>query len=144
MGGDKTQHTFDYEATGFNPRPHMGGDAFVLENNAWVRVFQSTPPHGGRLFAEKCPSRRERFNPRPHMGGDKIGCHNGFSVDVSIHAPTWGATRYSEPDAFGSMFQSTPPHGGRQEERGVRLFEVWFQSTPPHGGRLCLLQHFVL
>ena len=34
-------------------------------------VFQSTPPHGGRLWTMKATSPAERFNPRPRMGGDR-------------------------------------------------------------------------
>jgi len=33
------------------------------------------------------------------------------------------------------MFQSTPPHGGRQAEGAKWLIHKLFQSTPPHGGR---------
>ena len=34
------------------------------------------------------------------------------------------------------MFQSTPPHGGRQQIKDMPDEEYQFQSTPPHGGRL--------
>ena len=33
------------------------------------------------------------FNPRPHMGGDLHIDDFILVVKVSIHAPTWGATR---------------------------------------------------
>ena len=34
------------------------------------------------------------------------------------------------------MFQSTPPHGGRQIQPKQQVMQLSFQSTPPHGGRL--------
>ena len=37
------------------------------------------------------------------------------------------------------MFQSTPPHGGRQDQYGERLSMAEFQSTPPHGGRRTII-----
>ena len=54
------------------------------------------------------------FNPRPRMGGD-------FLIPFG--------------QGFVSMFQSTPPHGGRPIYLLDRKMEVVFQSTPPHGGR---------
>ena len=58
------------------------------------------------------------FNPRPRTGGDSTP--RGF--------------------AYGIMFQSTPPHGGRLHDRWSQPLGavVAFQSTPPHGGRLSI------
>ena len=57
-------------------------------------------------------------------------------VDVSIHAPTWGATKlipsYYE---WHLMFQSTHPHGVRLTHRGKTVNVLKFQSTHPHGVR---------
>ena len=56
-------------------------------------MFQSTPPHRGRLRREQHqPRHRTCFNPRPRTGGDarRMGHWRWF---------TW--------------FQSTPPHRGR-------------------------------
>ena len=107
-------------------------------------MFQSTPPHGGRLL-------------RPF----------GSLVDrsvVSIHAPARGRPLSLSPSIHRQcLFQSTPPHGGRPvcerlnqrqycvvsihaPARGAtkisaRSDGLWsFQSTPPHGGRQCVVK----
>jgi len=50
MGGDWAAPETVYIQTSFNPRPRMGGDENEpLEAKRW-EWFQSTPPHGGRLF----------------------------------------------------------------------------------------------
>ena len=104
-----------------------------------ARLFQSTPPHGGRPTSS--------FNPRPRTGGTPTAEAEG--VSVSIHAPARGATRRTlrSGPAEWEKFQSTPPHGGRLRHRfeihaphGGRRVKIWrsvglFQSTPPHGGR---------
>ena len=78
-----------------------------------VRLFQSTPPQGGRPNQRHRP-RQGRFNPRPRRGGDEEIC---------------------QPRADGCEFQSTPPQGGRPLLRGRLQRHPAFQSTPPQGGR---------
>ena len=72
----------------FNPRPRTGGD--LPPARGARRMFQSTPPHGGRLRCVQLTPRAEqvfqstpphggragcdtscRFNPRPRTGGDR-------------------------------------------------------------------------
>ena len=65
-------------------------------------MFQSTPPHGGRLRASRSIKRIICFNPRPRMGGDTSACVVGFVEPVSIHAPAWGATL--------TLFYVDPPY----------------------------------
>jgi len=55
---------------------------------------------------------------------------------VSIHAPTWGATKGLENIIAYAEFQSTHPHGVRQEYEKLIAQEQAFQSTHPHGVRL--------
>ena len=119
----------------FNPRPRMGGDEAGLRLGAGIGVsihapawgatysiysvdvqalFQSTPPHGGRLghvsLKHTCPAvsihapawgatgyaafnaSNDGFNPRPRMGGDAGRYYFLSFFNVSIHAPAWGAT----------------------------------------------------
>ena len=38
----------------FNPRPHMGGDVMGHGEEQIQRMFQSTPPHGGRQWGVDC------------------------------------------------------------------------------------------
>ena len=54
---------------------------------------------------------------------------------VSIHAPTWGATRKTPQTPNGNLFQSTHPHGVRQSLFLSKDATCLFQSTHPHGVR---------
>ena len=77
----------------FNPRPRMGGDHQKLKPLRPLKLFQSTPPHGGRHELHIGGSYVSSFNPRPRMGGDLIEDAVGdICKSVSIHAPAWGAT----------------------------------------------------
>ena len=57
----------------------------------------------------------ESFNPRPRTGGD----HRAIV----------------ERCGQCELFQSAPPHGGRQTSPSRLRSWGWFQSAPPHGGR---------
>ena len=99
--------------SGFNPRPHAGGDS-------------RCPGTAGRLTC---------FNPRPHAGGDKWQWSKWMFKIVSIHAPTRGATlRYPTEATANIWFQSTPPRGGRPRpaRQGMRLTERF--NPRPHAG----------
>ena len=85
----------------------------------WVAdaMFQSTHPRGVRLWRSLSSSCRiPCFNPRTHVGCD---CHLRACKypghRVSIHAPTWGATKKLFLLSIELLFQSTHP-------RGVRLY----------------------
>ena len=92
MGGDYRKAKINKLAKSFNPRPRVGGDmtssfgvylglvsihapAWGATGDGWMgigcRMFQSTPPRGGR--------RTDRLLLR-------------LETSVSIHAPAWGAT----------------------------------------------------
>ena len=58
---------------------------------------------------------------------------------VSIHAPARGATDEDEKLVKTIKFQSTHPHGVRQQARVALLDLEKFQSTHPHGVRLLKL-----
>ena len=61
------------------------------------------------------------FNPRLRTGGDS---HHFTTI------------------LFQALFQSTPPHGRRQEARSMADGIAGFQSTPPHGRRrACVAYH---
>jgi len=91
------------------------GATMIANGLRIVRVFQSTPPRGGRHDAALSPAQRMfSFNPRPRAGGDvcelgqpsrgnsfnprpRVGGDTGLwgvlaEPQVSIHAPAWGAT----------------------------------------------------
>ena len=69
MGGDLFGLRFHLNLSSFNPRPRMGGDKENL-CDFYIPMFQSTPPHGGRLLSD----------------------YSFLCLCVSIHAPAWGAT----------------------------------------------------
>ena len=79
-------------------------------------MFQSTLPRGERRV-QRCAIRsRCRFNPRSHVGSDQQHICKQWQQSVSIHAPTWGATRQTAQRAQKQMFQSTLPRGERHND----------------------------
>ncbi len=74
------------------------------------------------------------FNPRPHMGGDQTTEWLKQFNAVSIHAPTWGATKQHIEKILKVKFQSTPPHGGRRHKDLDILFLSCFNPRPHMGG----------
>ena len=139
----------------FNPRPRVGGDPAGEHGCSPESQFQSTPPRGGRpvrpprarsvggfnprprVGGDLHGNARDQpggFNPRPRVGGDRESTAEGEHARSRIHAPAWGATQAQIEGS--SVFQSTPPRGGRP--CGVRCSSrrlEGFQSTPPRGGR---------
>ncbi len=144
----------------FNPRPRMGGDPLGLY---FLHHFVQVSIHAPAWGATQHPADKRRiirgFNPRPRMGGDQAYSTLTASERVSIHAPAWGATdqiprpqsnsasfnprpRMGGDSTIGcpdigsyTLFQSTPPHGGRRADGVMEKANGQFQSTPPHGGR---------
>ena len=90
------------------------GATSVIDINPQINQFQSTHPHGVRLY---CPPPFEEVQ------------------NVSIHAPTWGATLLFTLADFLPEFQSTHPHGVRHATCCKSLLSPRFQSTHPHGVR---------
>ena len=88
------------------------------------------------------PQFNPQFNPRTHMGCDNVGTFSssddGF---ISIHAPTWGATRLDKRGSSSDKFQSTHPHGVRPADSVGISALTRFQSTHPHGVRLGVDRH---
>ena len=101
--------------------------------------FQSTLPRGERLTFVPALMRSKCFNPRSHVGSDIFCKHIRESADVSIHAPTWGATRRNTLTTSSKRFQSTLPRGERLLDAVYRTVLRKFQSTLPHGERLVLI-----
>ncbi len=121
--------------------------------------FQSTPPHGGRpasvtsslrmaLVSIHAPAwgathacrgnhnGRQCFNPRPRLGGDLLSLSSLNLISLFQSTPPHGGRRLLRiTTTYSVRFQSTPPHGGRQSDDVFLEFLVLFQSTPPHGGR---------
>ena len=124
-----------------------------------IELFQSTHPHGVRQLSSDIWIWHRCFNPRTHTGCDWVMASNAERACVSIHAPTRGATswrrsrstslsRFNPRTHTGcdltlhcnseinrSLFQSTHPHGVRQNCSKHLKEEQKFQSTHPHGVR---------
>ena len=120
--------------------------------------FQSTPPHGRRLFAAAfasfaqgvsihasareatCPCRSPQrrpgcFNPRLRTGGDRLSLSRTLLPNVSIHASAREATAPTTARvATNWMFQSTPPHGRRLYPTKLSFAFVGFNPRLRTGG----------
>ncbi len=92
----------------------MGGDTESKRMKELTR-FQSTPPHGGRRPPFFCLLRfTQCFNPRPRMGGDAISMLLFCGFMGFNPRPRMGGDFFHFFYFFYQVFQSTPPHGGRQ------------------------------
>ena len=91
----------------------MGGDPFSFDLPNANRMFQSTPPHGGRphIIFISCTALAVSIHAPAWGATSALRVQGRFPV--SIHAPAWGATRSCLPKMASGSFQSTPPHGGR-------------------------------
>ena len=129
-------------------------------------MFQSTHPHGVRLWSVVKPKEEEKvsihaptrgatpspgpwtasgpsFNPRTHTGCDFIRFRISISSSVSIHAPTRGATTSDGTQrGFQAVSIHAPTRGATTASGGI-ICSCAFQSTHPHGVRLrtCYLNY---
>ena len=110
--GSNIKMVKDHEFQSTHPR---GVRPLYQQNKGGVKIFQSTHPRGvrrilrvsresGKLFQSTHPrgvrpatalkfAAAGYFNPRTHVGCDPVlKVFRGYTT-ISIHAPTWGATR---------------------------------------------------
>ena len=163
----------------FNPRPRTGGDTAAnfadylqavsirapargaTAATVWgvtLNLFQSAPPHGGRLGVETSTEESQEFQSAPPHGGRHR--HTGRVRrldDVSIRAPARGATGVPLPlcetapvsirapargatpcgevsDDLDVVSIRAPARGATPAQRQGKKEDL-FQSAPPHGGR---------
>ena len=90
---------------------------------------------GCDLSLDHCLSILCYFNPRTHVGCDASSVAIGSTIGISIHAPTWGATKPDDLSQAIGKFQSTHPRGVRQNDRTTLGNYKVFQSTHPRGVR---------
>jgi hypothetical protein len=100
---------------GFNPRPHAGATPRPHRRR---RLHLGFNPRS-RVWSDgvrTCDLRGLHcFNPRPRVGGDvRAKRQIGDTQVVSIHAPCVGRLFSAAGLAAQSLFQSTPPRGGRR------------------------------
>ena len=98
----------------FNPRAHTGRDQLSVHCCKRYLWFQSTRPHGARLFRQiSTLHSRSGFNPRAHTGRDCC-CSTAFAnLDSFNPRAHTGRDRYFLQQCTESVFQSTRPHGAR-------------------------------
>ncbi len=150
-GGDRRSGRFWRAFEGFQSTPPRGGRHEI--RRAWRRHHVSIHAPAWGATAPRAPTVREVSIHAPAWGAtpirprdwpDGVSIHapawgaTRSSVDrrrreVSIHAPAWGATRRPSSRVTASLFQSTPPRGGRRARAAASAST--FQSTPPRGGR---------
>ena len=137
MGCDRHKHTLRPHPVHFNPRTHMGCDVQRHGSDHKEVISIHAPTWGATscYFLHFIPL---HFNPRTHMGCDNdcpnlrrqlhkfqsthphgvrrlLRIHRMVLNTISIHAPTWGATRMAADRLDeDEKFQSTHPHGVRQ------------------------------
>ena len=98
--------------------PAWGATA-VEATSAYDKPFQSTPPHGGRLFLCWFAPPFLRFNPRPRMGGD-IDPHNKYLTTFGFNPrPRMGGDIISgRKNPRCVRFNPRPRMGGDSRVRG--------------------------
>ncbi len=135
MGRDTLDILRIFNNQSFNPRARMGRDAGLSSESPEDSPFQSTRPHGARQISQGGYYIFNCFNPRARMGRDTGSNKKIIVAHVSIHAPAWGATWLQFTADVVAVFQSTRPHGARQQLFSHRPCQSRFQSTRPHGAR---------
>ena len=75
------------------------------------------------------------FNPRTHTGCDYRNAIENGASEVSIHAPTRGATISFPLSKSIGVFQSTHPHGVRQESKDLNRESARCFNPRTHTGR---------
>ncbi len=121
----------------FNPRPRMGGDQINIHRIESGLVSIHAPAWGATNKRNLEGIIKRVSIHAPAWGATRDRARLFDLRDVSIHAPAWGATSCRTTRCYGGgLFQSTPPHGGRQPAVPSPIMLSEFQSTPPHWGRL--------
>ena len=136
MGCDQSGQTLFSLHHCFNPRTHMGCDYKRYNAICFHLEFQSTHPHGVRLYTVNVLLNSEYVSIHaPTWGATTCSYVHIKSFGVSIHAPTWGATQKLFCIFAAQRFQSTHPHGVRRSIASGVIGGLLFQSTHPHGVR---------
>ena len=118
-GATDNAHT-KAELWDFNPRTHVGCDFAPAVADQQEEDFNPRTHVGCDTVRISRRSRQIYFNPRTHVGCDG---HQGLLLPdtaISIHAPTWGATRMWGNNEGNLQFQSTHPRGVRHAKENRR------------------------
>ena len=100
----------------FNPRTHVGCDAPNFCALFHLLLFQSTHPRGVRpAFSHEKMKLFHISIHAPTWGATRSVASNRRFRGISIHAPTWGATLSPLAATEVERFQSTHPRGVRHD-----------------------------
>src|SRR5699024_4962181 len=85
-----------------------------LEAIPCERIFQFTPPRGGRRYTQEDVVGWEHISIHaPARGATVRQAGRDHPMGISIHAPARGATATLLATGWIEQFQFTPPRGGR-------------------------------
>ena len=120
MGCDLRLTTQEVVSRCFNPRTHMGCDIVTSYPRAERIEFQSTHPHGVRRNLNKrYVSALEFQSTHPHGVRHLYRQWQPYRSYVSIHAPTWGATKLTAQQyATLKVSIHAPTWGATQLKKG--------------------------
>ncbi len=140
-GGDSHGRNASPSSGTFQSTPPRGGRHKHEDGRRRFPRFNPRPRAGGDHGSGPAPSQKECFNPRPRAGGDFQLEHDEGHEVVSIHAPARGATQLQVRMEVEGRFNPRPRAGGDRVIANRDMPGSMFQSTPPRGGRLqALLQ----
>ena len=96
--------------------PTWGATSRLAADECMVLIFQSTHPRGVR-HSDVAPLTVELQFQSTHPRGVRpvLKVFRGYTTEISIHAPTWGATRAVLAAGKIVQFQSTHPRGVRPQ-----------------------------
>ena len=117
----------------------MGRD-LLLPLSISLLMFQSTRPRGTRPSVAFNAVFFFCFNPRAHVGRDLYVVRIKSRHGVSIHAPTWDATRSPSRDFVSPFVSIHAPTWDATDINACSVRVHLFQSTRPRGTRPKVLQ----
>ena len=135
--GVRLQQSFNVKSLhNFNPRTHVGCDR-SKKRRLCARLHFNPRTHVGCDSVCLTALRRSfNFNPRTHVGCDTFPGPLKTLLFISIHAPTWGATRLVENSADVTQFQSTHSRGvrrrgskGHADSQGISIHAPTWGAT---------------
>ena len=131
----------------FQSTPPRGGRLVTYVPAAPTWVFQSTPPRGGRPTWRAMQDRLPCFNPRPRAGGDFIMRDATYLKSRSSFNPrprAGGDPRNRSNGQRQIAVSIHAPARGATPYAPHVAYANGFQSTPPRGGRPYHKEHWYL
>ena len=135
VGGDGTSDAARVTSRRFNPRPRVGGDRSPFMISKARRVSIHAPAWGATRRCYRS-IRSRMFQSTPPRGGRPVWSDDSTPIPtVSIHAPAWGATRrVLRRRQLASGFNPRPRVGGDAVVGCSRELSTSFNPRPRVGG----------